>query len=84
MLMSPGGCLIDTGDHGGAAGRTDWGRDIAARKSEAIFAELVKGGSLARIYRKAVGFHPRGKVFAENPKDIWFFCRQSRKRKEGD
>lgn len=41
MLMSPGGCLVNPGDHGGAAGRADWGRDKAARKSGAIFAKLV-------------------------------------------
>lgn len=41
MLMSPGGCLVNPGDHGGAAGRADWGRDKAARKSDAIFAKLV-------------------------------------------
>ena len=41
MLMSAGGCLVNPGDHGGAAGRADWGRDIAARKSDTIFAKLV-------------------------------------------
>ena len=41
MLMSPGGCLVNPGDHGGAAGRADWSRNIAARKSDAIFAKLV-------------------------------------------
>lgn len=84
MLMSAGGRLINTGDHGGAAGRADRGRDIAAGKSDAIFAKLVESWGLARIHGKAVGFHPRRKVFAENPKDVRFICRRSSKRTESD
>ena len=41
MLMSSGGCLVNPGDHGGAAGRADWSRNIAAGKSDAIFAKFV-------------------------------------------
>lgn len=56
--------------HGGAAGGADGVWNVGAFEEDALFGEAVDVGSVVFVDFVAVGTHPGGGVFLENPEDV--------------
>lgn len=56
--------------HSRATGGADGVRDVGAFEEDALFGETVDVGGVVFVDFVAVGTHPGGGVFLENPEDV--------------